>query len=51
MGNDMQTTNPDYPPDYDEYLDDCYDMERGEAVKSYEEWRASRQTNGEHRGG
>ena len=38
----MQTQNTDYPPDYDEYLADCYDTERGETTKSYEEWKASR---------
>ena len=40
--DDMQTSNPGYPADFDEYLADCYDIERGEAIKSYEEWKASR---------
>ena len=48
----MQTHNPDYPPDYDEYLVDCYDTELGETTKSYEEWKASRSdTNGERDAG
>lgn len=30
--------NPDYPPDYCDYLDDCYDQDSGNLTMSYEEW-------------
>jgi hypothetical protein len=34
--------NPDYPADFDEYLEECFDVKLGYAPRSYEEWQAEK---------
>lgn len=40
--NEKSEKNPNYPDDYHEYLDDCYDPYEGNVTKTYEAWKRER---------
>lgn len=38
----MANNNPEHPADYGEYIEVCYDVEKGETTMDYETWKATR---------
>ena len=40
----LAAANPDYPPDYYHFLDDCFDHETGNVRIDYTEWKRRKQT-------
>jgi hypothetical protein len=39
---DKAARNPEYPPDFQQYLDETYDEHLGKPRKSYEDWKAQK---------